>query len=66
MRLGEAFTALLSTAEKRRNRFVSADERELIDACEARRAHREAERGIKCKSSRAVLSLPILQTRPRP
>ncbi|MBP6378996.1 MAG: hypothetical protein KA312_01125 [Sphingorhabdus sp.] len=44
MRLGEAFTALLSTAEKRRNRFVSADERELIDACEARRAHREAER----------------------
>ena len=48
MRLGEAFTALLSTAEKRRNRFVSADERELIYACEARRAHREAERGIKC------------------
>ncbi len=44
MRLGEAFTAILSTAEKRRNRFVSADERELIDACEARRAHREAER----------------------
>lgn len=44
MRLGEAFTALLSTAEKRRNRFVSANERELIDACEARRAHREAER----------------------
>ena len=51
MRLGEAFTALLTTAEKRRNRFVSAAERELIVACEARRAHREAERGIKCQRS---------------
>lgn len=48
MRLGEAFTALLTTAEKRRNRFVSADEFELNQRCEARRAHREAERGIKC------------------
>ena len=47
MRLGEAFTALLSTAEKRRNRFVSADEFELNQRCEARRAHREAERGIR-------------------
>lgn len=47
MRLADTFTALLSTAEKRRNRFVSATEREIIEACERRRAHREAERGIR-------------------
>ena len=47
MNLGEAFTALLTTAEKRRNRFVSPTERELIERCEARRQHREAERTIK-------------------
>lgn len=46
MRLGEAFTAILGESEKRRNRFVSADERELIERCERRRAHREAEREL--------------------
>lgn len=46
MRLADAFTTLLSPAEKRRNRFVSAAEREIIEACERRRAHREAERKL--------------------
>jgi len=47
MKLGEAFTALLTTAEKRRNRFVDPSEFELTQRCEARRQHREAEREIK-------------------
>lgn len=47
VRLADTFTALLSPAEKRRNRFVSATEREIIEACERRRAHREAERKLR-------------------
>lgn len=46
MNLAQTFTAMLAPAEKRRNRFVSATEREIIEACERRRAHREAEREL--------------------
>lgn len=47
MSLAETFTNFLTTAERRRNRFVSPQERALIEACEARRQHRDAERSIK-------------------
>ena len=46
MSLAENFTHILTTAERRRNRFVSCAERELIERMEARRLHREAERTI--------------------
>lgn len=46
MTIAQSFTNLLTTAEKRRNRFVSPAEYQLNQACEARRLHREAQRGM--------------------
>ncbi len=47
MSLAHQFTTILTTKEKRRNRFVSLLERQIIEACEDRRAHRDCERLIK-------------------